>query len=77
MGAKQLPPLIKLEGKAIAATYPMSVLRERVVAWSDDTVRRKISGDGFPAHADPQTGHLMFVHKEVVQWFKRRYGIDL
>lgn len=49
----------------------MRQLRESVVDWSDDTIKRKIKNDGFPAIQD-EGGRYLFPTDKVMDWFKRR-----
>ena len=44
--------------------------REQIIDWSDDTIRRRIKADGFPAIK--ATRGYIFDRKEVELWFKRR-----
>lgn len=48
----------------------MDDLRAEYVKWSDDTIRRRVKDEGFPAIQD--SGGLLFDRKEVELWFKRR-----
>jgi hypothetical protein len=49
----------------------MKGLRTEVINWSDDTIRRRIRDDGFPAMKD-EKGRYTFCTDDVLDWFKRR-----
>ena len=49
----------------------MNQLQTSVVDWSDDTIKRKIKGAGFPAIQD-EGGRYLFPTEKVLEWFKRR-----
>lgn len=44
--------------------------REKVCAWSDDTLRRRIEAEGFPAIKDK--GGYLIPRKEMYEWFTKR-----
>lgn len=46
-------------------------LKEHVVTWSTDTLKKRIDEDGFPAIRD-ESGHYLFSTKDVLLWFKKR-----
>ena len=46
-------------------------LRENVVSWNRDTIRKRVEEDGFPAIKD-EKGMLLFPRDQVLDWFKRR-----
>lgn len=59
-----------MKGEKLPKYLTMKGLREHIVDWSDDTVRRRIK-EGFPAVQD-ETGRYLFPTQEVLDWMKRR-----
>ena len=57
--------------KSLPVYLTMAQLRDRIVSWSEDTIRRKIKENGFPAIQD-EGGRYIFPTKLVLEWFKRR-----
>lgn len=60
MESKKLPTFLTTKG-----------LQEHIIDWSDDTIRRRIQDDGFPAIQE-KNGRYLFATKDVLEWFKRR-----
>jgi len=60
-----------LDKRRLPVFLNMKGLRTEVINWSDDTIRRRIRDDGFPAMKD-EKGRYTFCTDDVLDWFKRR-----
>jgi hypothetical protein len=60
-----------MEEKKLPRFLTMKGFQEKIINWSDDTIRRRIREDGLPA-VQEGNGRYVFPTQEVLEWFKRR-----
>ena len=60
-----------MDDKKLPKFLTMKEFRERIINWSDDTIRRRIHEDKLPAVKEGN-GRYIFPTQEVLEWFKRR-----
>lgn len=60
----------ELESKKLRRYLTPNELREKVVDWSNSTLKRRIQNEGFPAIKDGNS--ILIPEKEMKLWFKKR-----